>query len=243
MKMLMDWTAISDDPNNAQAKQQVAIQLRSLQKPYLDRDMMDVVIHAAKGKRVLDIGVVSHSRRYIDSSQWRHRRLCNVARYILGIDILEDLIEQLKSDGFNVRYADATSNVDLNERFELVFLGDVIEHVDNPSLLLKFASRHLVDGGRILVATPNPFSRKFVRQFLKAGVIVTNLDHVGWITPTMAIELGRRVGLELTGIHLAKAFSPVSQRVRRFVWGLPFLRTPMEYSFPDYLFEFSRSRA
>ena len=242
LKTAMDWTVISSDPNNPQAKRAVAQHLQSLQIPYADRELMDVVMDAAKGKTVLDIGVVAHNRRYIDSPQWRHRMLRNVSKHILGIDILKDLIEELKGEGFNVRQVDAMSETDLNERFDLVFIGDVIEHVDNPSLLLKFAARHMTKGGRILVATPNPFSRKFVRQFLREGVMVTNLDHVAWFTPGMALELGRRLGLELTGVHLAKAFKPFSRRIRTLAWSMPFLRMPMEYSFPDYLFEYSGSR-
>jgi 2-polyprenyl-3-methyl-5-hydroxy-6-metoxy-1,4-benzoquinol methylase len=59
------------------------------------------------------------------------------------LDILAPLVEELRGRGFNVRCVDATSDADLGERFEIVFAGDVIEHVDNAVALLRFAGRHL----------------------------------------------------------------------------------------------------
>jgi hypothetical protein len=86
------------------------------------------------------------------------------------------------------------------------------------------------------VTTPNPFSRKFVRQFKREGVMVVNLDHVAWITPTMAMELARRAGIRLVAYHLVKPFSAFALAVKRLIgWRLE----PVEYSFPDYLYEFS----
>ena len=145
---MMDWTVISCDPNDKTAKSAVSEHLAALRIFHLNCEMIDVVLNSARGKRVLDVGVAAHTRRYIDSPEWRHRKIRDVAGYILGIDILGDLVEALRSEGFNVRTVDATSNVDLEERFDLIYIGDVIEHVDNPVDLLKFACKHLIDGGR-----------------------------------------------------------------------------------------------
>lgn len=233
----LDWTAVSDDPNNPQAKALVRRRLSELRRVHLDTDLTDYVTAAAVGLRVLDIGVVSHSARYFDQHGWRHRRIARAASYCLGLDILEPLVAQLNQRGFNVRCVDATSDADLGERFDVVFIGDVVEHVDNPLALLRFAKRHLAASGRLLVATPNPFSRKFFRQFRREGVIVVNLDHVAWFSPTMALELARRSGLQLVAYHLIKPMS----RGRRFLKKLAWRLEPVEYSFPDFLFEFSAS--
>lgn len=134
---------------------------------------------------------------------------------MLDIDILAPLVEELNDRGFNVRCVDATSDVDLGERF---------------------AARHLAPGGRLYVTTPNPFSRKFVRQFKREGVMVVNLDHVVWITPTMAMELARRADIGLVAYHLVKPSSAFALAMKRLIgWRLE----PVEYSFPDYLYEFS----
>ncbi len=137
--------------------------------------------------------------------------------------------------GFNVRSVDATGDADLQERFDVVFAGDVVEHVDNAVALLRFGGRHLAPGGRMYVTTPNPFSRKFYRQFRREGVMVTNLDHVAWVSPTMALELGRRAGVRLVAYHLAKPYAGLNRALHRLLWRL----TPVEYAFPEIIYEFA----
>jgi 2-polyprenyl-3-methyl-5-hydroxy-6-metoxy-1,4-benzoquinol methylase len=235
--MNFDWTRISDDPNNPQAKARVRALLPTLRRIHTDIDLTDFVVREAFGKRVLDIGMAAHSLRHVDDPNWRHSKIARAAARCLGIDILESLLDVIRQRGFDVRMVDATSEADVGERFDLIFIGDVIEHVDNPVALLRFASRHLSPGGRILAATPNPFSRKFCRQFVRCGDMVINLDHVAWFTPTMALELARRSGLRFSAYHLVKPMAGLSRRLKILAWHLGL--TPVEYSFPDYLFEFS----
>lgn len=233
----LDWTTVSDDPNNRAAKAAVRAWLPQARRVHTDTDLLGHIERLVTGKRVLDIGVVSHSARYFDLPDWRHGRIHKAAAYCLGLDILEPLVAELNARGFNVRCMDATSEADIGERFDVVFIGDVVEHVDNAVLLLKFAARHLAPGGRLYVTTPNAFSRKFFRQFMREGVIVVNLDHVAWITPTMAMELARRAGIRLAAYHLVKPFSAFALLLKRLIgWK----REPVEFSFPDYLYEFAR---
>lgn len=232
-----DWTAFSDDPNNQQAKEAVRAWLPTARRLHTDSNLSGFIDRLVCGKRVLDIGVVSHSARYFDQPDWRHGRIAKAASYCLGLDILAPLVEELNTRGFNVRCVDATSQADIGERFDLAFIGDVLEHVNNPVDLLAFAGRHLSLGGRVFATTPNPFSRKFYRQFRQEkGALVVNLDHVAWITPTQAMELARRAGLTLEAYHLVKHFSALSRMIKSLSWRF----APPEYSFPDYLYEFSR---
>lgn len=237
MKHALDWTTVSDDPNSAAAKAAVREWLARARRLHLDCDVLGFAEKLVRGKRVLDIGVVSHSARYFDQAGWRHGRIARAAAYCLGLDILAPLVEELRTRGFNVRCMDATSDEDLGERFEIVFAGDVIEHVDNAVALLRFAGRHLAPGGRLYVTTPNPFSRKFYRQFRREGVMVTNLDHVAWISPTMALELGRRAGVRLEAYHLPKPYEGLNRALHELLWRF----TPAEYAFPEFIYEFQRA--
>jgi SAM-dependent methyltransferase len=231
-----DWTLVSDDPNDRQAKAAVRQWLAGARRLHLDRDVLGYAEHVARGRRVLDIGVVSHSTRYFEQAGWRHGRIRDAAAYCLGLDILAPLVEDLRRRGFNVRCVDATSDADLQERFEVVFAGDVIEHVDNAVALLRFGGRHLAAGGRMYVTTPNPFCRKFFRQFRREGVMVTNLDHVAWVSPSMALELGRRAGLRLAAYHLAKRYAGLNLAMHRWLWRF----SAVEYAFPEFIYEFRR---
>ncbi len=238
--MTIDWTRLTQDPNQGGVRRAVLESLLSGRCVHTDTDITGYVARRAKGKRVLDVGIVSHTMDYVAHKNWRHDVIRRAAAYCLGIDILEALIEQLRVAGYNVRAIDATSEADLGERFDVVFLGDVIEHVDNPVALLRFARRHLGPHGVVLVATPNPFSRKFIRRMRREKTMVTNLDHVAWITPSLALEIGRRAGLALRHYHLIKPYPAqpwlriVRQLARRF--------GNLEFAFPDYLYEFTDAR-
>lgn len=232
-----DWTTFSDDPNKREAKAAVRAWLPTARRIHDDVDLLGFIDQLVRGRRVLDIGVVSHSASYFDRADWRHGRIAAAASYCLGLDILAPLVDELNGRGFNVRCVDATSDADLGERFDVAFIGDVVEHVNNPVGLLAFAGRHLTPDGRLYATTPNPFSRKFYRQFRRdKGALVVNLDHVSWITPTQAMELARRAGLSLKAYHLVKRFSPLSRRIKSLTWCFE----PPEYSFPDYVYEFAR---
>ena len=231
---MVDWTELSDDPNNRAAKEAVLRYLSSVRQVHLDIDLLQFIEALASGRSVLDIGVVSHSARYFDHPGWRHGLIARSAKRCLGVDIIEPLVKELNARGYNVVCADATSERDLGERFELVFLGDILEHVNDPSRLLRFAARHLAPQGRVVASTPNPFSRKFYRRFRADGTPIVNLDHVCWITPTNALEIGRRAGLALTAYHLVKRFSPAKRIVKRLAWKF----VPLEWSFGDLVYEY-----
>jgi len=230
----LDWTRLSDDPNNPAAKQAVLDYLRSVRQVHTSVRLLEFIESLVKGKTVLDIGVAEHSLRYVERPEWRHGRIAKLARRCVGIDILEGLVRELNERGFNVVCVDATSEQDIGERFEVAFIGDVLEHVNDPTRLLRFAARHLAPGGRIFASTPNPFSRKWYKRFRGDGTAIANLDHVAWITPTQAMEIARRAGIQLAAYHLVKHYSPARLALHRIVWRF----SPLEWSFPDFVYEF-----
>lgn len=234
MSHLPDWTRFTDDPNDSATKRLVGNSLLGVRQIHTDMEMFDFVLNESAGKRVLEIGVAAHSTRYARDPTWRHPRLCRIASHCVGVDIVRPLVNELREQGFDVHCIDATSDSDLGERFDVVFAGDVIEHVDNPVALLRFAKRHLAPGGRVFASTPNPFSRKFHRRFLNHGVAMINLDHVAWYTPTMALEIGRRAGIDLSAYHLTRPIPKWKRPLKRLTWRV----LPPEYSFAEFLYEF-----
>ena len=231
---MVDWMRISDDPNNGAAKKAVLDYLLAARRVHTDSDLNGFIDTLVEGKSVLDIGVAAHAARYLDQPGFRHARIAKRARRCVGLDVLEPLVKELNARGFNVVCADATSDADLGERFELVFIGDVLEHVNDTIALLRFAARHLAAGGRVFATTPNPFSRKFYRRFRRDGTAIVNLDHLCWITPTQALEIARRAGVELAAYHLVKRYSPAAAALHRLAWRF----APLEWSFPDFVYEF-----
>jgi SAM-dependent methyltransferase len=84
----------------------------------------------------------------------------------------------------------------LDDRFDVIVAGDVIEHLPNPQALLEAAARLLSPGGRLLIATPNPFyvHRAFRNMRARFG---DSVDHVAQFDASNIAEMAERSGLVL----------------------------------------------
>lgn len=191
----MDWTKISTDPNNTEAMQAVKNHLLGLRETRTS-SYLDWLVDRVKGKSCLDIGSVEHDMSYVEKDTWKHKKLVQSASRVVGIDIIEDYVQQLRERGYDIRLCDATSDNYIGEKFDFVVIGDVLEHVTNPGDLLEFALRHLNEGGEIIVKTPNPHYKWCVKCFIKNKSHI-NLEHVAWYSPSQALELSRRTGCAL----------------------------------------------
>lgn len=194
------WRAVSDDPGDERVLAFLRNKLASVKgrsvpatSQFLEEFVADQV--------VLDIGVVEHVIERSFRHDWRHERIRANASRTVGIDIIEDAVRALCERGYDVRLMDATSDEYLGERFSRVIIGDVIEHVDNPVALLRFAARHLAHDGLILCTTPNPFFIGHLVSGFRNPPFIANAEHISWITPTMAMEIGVRANLELSAYH------------------------------------------
>lgn len=216
---MFDWTEISRDPIAAEVRRGIAEELRSRQRPRCF-DKHTLVEDFVRDRSVLDVGVVAHAIEYVDSSEWMHGKIRRWAREVVGVDILESEVEELRRRGLDVRAVDATSDVDLGQRFERVVMGDLIEHVSDPVALLRFGARHLVPGGRILATTPNPFYFAWLYDSLRHGVHVANAEHVAWIGPTNALEIARRAGVVFAEYRLIQTPFAQGAGALRLLYGV-----------------------
>lgn len=192
----MDWTKEAVTPVDRGLHKKILHHLRSM-RLQVDTELFEFIREKVRGKRVLDIGACDHDLAHIESENWRHRMLCGSAAHCVGVDIIKHLIDALNAKGFNLKCVDATSDSFIGELFDVVFIGDVIEHVNDPVRLMKFAKRHLKENGIIMVGTPNPFFYKYFIQTLREGTFISNLEHCFWITPCMMLEICRRSSLAL----------------------------------------------
>ena len=117
---------------------------------------------------------------------------------ILGIDLSEDAVAK-STYAFGKLYKAVDFN-DIDERFDIIILTEVIEHVSNPVQFLKDLKRVLVKGGEILLTTP----RKHIYQ--TRAVWFTDLPpvHLFWFTSTSLQIIGSLIGLEFFEIDVKK---------------------------------------
>lgn len=161
-------------------------------------ELFNIIYPLVKDKDVLDIGCVEHTANAKDINPfWVHNFLndnCNV----LGLDILEDDVCKLNNKGYNMIIGNAET-FELNKKFDVVFAGELIEHLSNPGLFLQQSKKHLRENGLVLVTTPNTFylPRLMGCVWNTYDDPIVNPEHTAWFSPTTLRTLFEREGLEV----------------------------------------------
>lgn len=130
----------------------------------------EVIEKYVKGMKVLDIGCAELAATSKDQSKkdrWIHGKIKKIASSLLGLDINRTQIDVLNKLGFNVKYGDAES-FQIDDKFEVIVAGELLEHLSNPGTALENMKDHLVDNGKIVFTTPNRFDfLNFIKAFKK----------------------------------------------------------------------------
>ena len=108
---------------------------------------VDEILRWVQGPKILDIGCTGHELE-VDSKEWVFGSLNQHFQNVVGIDISEANINQLRTMGYERVYVQSAEKITLEERFDTIVAGEVIEHLSNPGLFLEEARKHLVEGGR-----------------------------------------------------------------------------------------------
>lgn len=95
-----------------------------------------------KGKKVLDFGCGNGG--FLMNAK-------NTASYVAGIDLDKSLAEHFQNEEIKLY-----SNIDdIEEKFDIITMFHVIEHLDKPDEVLTQLSSKLNKGGKIIIETPN----------------------------------------------------------------------------------------
>lgn len=103
--------------------------------------------------------------------------LALMGNQVLGIDIrdreikiAQELAADFKADNAVFKVADFLNEDFKNEKFDGILLGEIIEHFDNPSLLLEKSYNLLNNGGWLIVSIPNIVSLRNRLVFFIKGI-------------------------------------------------------------------------
>mgnify|MGYP002623213128 FL=1 len=114
--------------------------------------MQQYVVHLAAlesrgDRRLLDVGcALGHFAALARGRGWQ----------VTGIDVSAEAASRAALNfGLEVRAGPLSRHVDTLHRFDVVFLGDVIEHVPHPAQFLRDVRRVLTPGGIVCIDTPN----------------------------------------------------------------------------------------
>jgi 2-polyprenyl-3-methyl-5-hydroxy-6-metoxy-1,4-benzoquinol methylase len=143
---------------------------------------------------VLDIGAGSG----INRPDWMHASIASVAGEVVGIELDEALAARARALGFDVITADAQT-MDLGRTFQVVWAGELIEHLSCAGGFLDAARRHLEPGGRLVLTTPNAFTiSNFVYRI--GGQPRINKGHTCWFDEVTLSQLLQRHGFEIVEV-------------------------------------------
>lgn len=211
---MAEWRKTSEDPNSLAVLAARRRILAAARKPALIDDRCQYIARLANGRKVLDVGVVEHYAEASQKKEWLHEHVRRAASSCLGVDILGDGIRNLREHGYRVICADITQTL-LDETFDLIVMGDIIEHVGNPGALMKNAALMLDKGGRLIITTPNPwYLNPILKNVFEGQPFSDSADHVTWVDPGTIAEMGLRAGLALdcyAGIRMQHSGSLLSR--------------------------------
>ena len=145
---------------------------------------------------MLDVGFAL--RDHAEGNVWLHELLCQKARRVVGVDrIIPGVAE---TNNYNIVTADAES-MKLNEKFDLIIAGELIEHLSNPGLFLEGARKHLKEGGRLILTSPNPWDwTRFARAVLRLPSTPIQ-GHVCWYDKETIANLANRYGFKVERVE------------------------------------------
>lgn len=134
------------------------------------------ILEIVYNKNVLDIGSLGQTNEY---SLWDCYKEFK-PKSLIGVDLPDSPIDSKEIFGVDKTYISTNEKIvfgnmetlQLDEQFDVVVAGDVIEHVSNQGLFLENISKHLVDNGKLIISTPNS---KWPTVFLKP-----NATHTLW---------------------------------------------------------------
>jgi 2-polyprenyl-3-methyl-5-hydroxy-6-metoxy-1,4-benzoquinol methylase len=158
------------------------------------------------GKRLLDIGCIGHDyewRRKIGTFYFEEFQ--KVADHVKGIDILSDDVERARKDGYSgVEVGDAESFID-EGKYDVIFAGELIEHLSNPGLFLQCAHKNLADGGVVVLTTPNTYSLSRLAKCFSglSNEPPVNPEHTFYFTPATLKQLVTREGFAIRQLYYA----------------------------------------
>lgn len=170
---------------------------------YLKLDYYKRILPYIKDKKVLDVGCTGHDllskRVYANEYRlWNHWFIYKMAKKVVGIDIEEKSVRVMNGVGFNAKVMDA-EDISFDEKFDVVFAGELIEHLPNPGLFLKSAQKVLKPNGVIVLSTPNTFSASKIIRVMqgRTNEPPENSDHTMYFTPQRLDKLAEKCGLEI----------------------------------------------
>jgi 2-polyprenyl-3-methyl-5-hydroxy-6-metoxy-1,4-benzoquinol methylase len=151
----------------------------------------------ARDKEILHVGCTDFpfTEDRVINGTLLHSQLEKVAKKIIGIDLSEESISILKSHGIYSVMVMNAEKILLEQDYDLIIAGDVIEHLSNPGLFLQQVPHLLRSDGILVISVPSAFSFISSLWLWISGNEHVHLDHCYYFSPKTLTQLCNRYQL------------------------------------------------
>lgn len=132
-------------------------------------DRWEFIEKYVRDKVVLDVGcaeLVATTNDHDKKERWIFEKIRRVAKEVVGLDTNREQVTELQKLGYKVVLGDVEGS-SLRRTFDVIFAGELIEHLSNPGLFFENMGRHLNKKGLLIITTPNRF---YFLNFLRAFI-------------------------------------------------------------------------
>ncbi|MDQ3180677.1 MAG: class I SAM-dependent methyltransferase [Acidobacteriota bacterium] len=125
-------------------------------------ERIEILKTACAGKKVLHLGCTNYpyTKDSIDKNMLLHFEIAKAAKELYGFDFDQAGIDVLTKAGVEKLFRADLENlaeVPLDETFEVIVAGEMIEHLSNPGLFLRGIKRFMNQETKLLITTINAY--------------------------------------------------------------------------------------
>lgn len=126
------------------------------------------------GKKVFHLGCTNYpfTAEILETGRHLHLQLEKVASELYGLDYDQQGLDEFSGRGIKNLYQgdlEKLEDVDLNETFDVIIAGEMIEHLNNPGLFLNGVKRFMNADTKLVITTINAYCALRFAMYLLAG--------------------------------------------------------------------------
>jgi ubiquinone/menaquinone biosynthesis C-methylase UbiE len=161
---------------------------------------------ACRGRKVLHLGCTNwpYTTEALENNSLLHLELDGLASELWGLDFDQEGLDILAEKGItNLYQADLEKleELGIDETFEVIVAGEMIEHLNNPGLFLRGIQRFMNAETSLLITTVNAYCGFRMLYYALRGkggaAEPVHPDHVAYYSYSTLSLLVKRAGLEV----------------------------------------------
>jgi 2-polyprenyl-3-methyl-5-hydroxy-6-metoxy-1,4-benzoquinol methylase len=175
------------------------------------RMRIDYIENLVRNKNIIHVGCADHLpliEQKIIKNTWLHKRLLQVAKHCIGIDIDSEAVMYLTRELHlpDIYCLDIVNDnipqMIQSQKWDYLVLGELLEHLDDPIHFLKtIKEKYSKYVDKIIISAPNAFGIENSINIFKYYEL-NNTDHRFWFTPYTLAKIVTRAGLTVESFEL-----------------------------------------